>query len=121
MRDVAEPSTELRLGRDDADTDVSDHRGDVTGREDVARAEMGAGCNVSCYSAGVVDNDIGGETEHANIVHVRTTMCEHQASPAKTLKICVVEHSVNICSENLNILSSGSIKTCATWCLIHKT
>ena len=29
MHDVAGRSTELLFGRDDADTDVSDHRGDV--------------------------------------------------------------------------------------------
>ena len=43
MRDAAGRSTELLLGRDDADTDVSNHRGDVAGREDVARAEMDGG------------------------------------------------------------------------------
>ena len=47
MRDAAGRSTELLLGRDDADTDVSNHRGDVAGREDVARAEMDAGCDVN--------------------------------------------------------------------------
>ena len=36
MRDVAGWSAELLIGRKDAATDVSDHRGDVAGREDVA-------------------------------------------------------------------------------------
>ena len=58
MRDVAGRSTELLLGRDDAVTDVSDHRGVMAGREDVARAEMDARCDVSGYSAGVTDSGI---------------------------------------------------------------
>ena len=58
MRDIAGRSTESLLGRDDADTDVSDHRGDVAGREDVARAEMDARCDVSDYSARVTDSGI---------------------------------------------------------------
>ena len=58
MRDVAGHSTESLLGRDDADTDVSDHHGDVAGSEDVARAEMDARCDVSDYSAGVKDSGI---------------------------------------------------------------
>ena len=43
MRDVARRSTELLRVRDDADTDVSDHRGDEAGREDVAKVKMDAG------------------------------------------------------------------------------
>ena len=86
MRDVAGRSTELLLGRDDTDTGVSDHGGDVTGRDDVARTEMDARCDVSGYSASVTDSGSGGVTEHANIVHVRTTMCGSQTSPAKTHK-----------------------------------
>ncbi len=50
----------------------------------------------------------GGVTEHANIVHVRTTMCEPQSSPAKSVKVCVVEHSVKTSLANVNVLSSGS-------------
>ena len=34
--------TELLHGRDDADTDVSDHRGDETGRENVAKVKFDA-------------------------------------------------------------------------------
>ena len=51
MRYVAGRSIELLLRRDDADTDVSDHHDDVAGREDVARAEMDARCDVSGYRA----------------------------------------------------------------------
>ena len=58
MRDGARRSIELLLGRDDADTDVSDHRGDVAGREDVAKVNMDAGCDVSDYSASVIDDGI---------------------------------------------------------------
>ena len=56
MRDDARRSTELLLGRDDADTDVSDHRGDVARREDVSRPEMDAGCDVSSCCARVIDS-----------------------------------------------------------------
>ena len=58
MRDVAGRSTESLLGRDDIDTDVSDHRCDVAGREDVAKVNMDAGCDVSGYSASVIDGGI---------------------------------------------------------------
>ena len=53
----------------------------------------------------------GGVTEQANIMHVRTTMCGPQTSPAKTRsrrsKLRVVEHSVKTSSTNVNILDSG--------------
>ena len=71
MRDVAGRSTELLLGRDDVVTDVSDHRGDVAGREDVARVEMDARCDVSVYSAGVIDSGIWRSNR----------ACKHRASP----------------------------------------
>ena len=71
MRDVAGRSTELLFGRDDADTDVSDHRGDVAGREDVARAEMGARRDVSGYSAVVIDSGIWRSNR----------ACKHRACP----------------------------------------
>ena len=54
MRDVAGRSTELLLRRDDADTDVSDHRGDVAGHEEVAKVKMDAECDVSGYSTSVI-------------------------------------------------------------------
>ena len=68
MRDVAGRSTESLFGRDDADTD---HRGDVAGREDVARAEMDARCDVSDYSAGVIDRGIWRSNR----------ACKHRACP----------------------------------------
>ena len=71
MRDVVGRSTESLFGRDDADTDVSDHRGDVAGREDVARVEMDARCDVSDYSAGVTDSGIWRNTR----------ACKHRACP----------------------------------------
>ena len=71
MRDVAGRSTELLLGRDDADTDVSNYCGDVSGREDVARAEMDARCDVSDYSAGVIDSGIWRSNR----------ACKHRACP----------------------------------------
>ena len=80
MRDVIGRSTELLLCRDNADTDVSDHRGDVAGREDVARAEMDARCDVSGYSVNVINSGIWPSTEHETTLHVRTTMCELHTS-----------------------------------------
>ena len=71
MRDLAGRSTESLLGRDDADIDVSDHRGDVAEREDVARAEMDARCDVSDYSTGVTDSGIWRSTR----------ACKHRAFP----------------------------------------
>ena len=58
MRDIAGRSTELLFGREEANTDVSDHRGDVAGREDVAKVKMCAGYDVSGYSASVIDSGI---------------------------------------------------------------
>ena len=71
MRDVAGRSTELLLGRDDVVTDVSDHRRDVAGREDVARAEMDARCDVSGYSGSVIDSGIWRSNR----------ACKHRACP----------------------------------------
>ena len=51
-------STELLLGRDDADTDLSDYHGDVAGHEDVVKVKMNAGCDVSGYSGSVIDSGI---------------------------------------------------------------
>ena len=58
MRDVAGRLTELLPGRDDADADVSNHRGDEAGREDVGRVDMDARCDVSGYSATVIESGI---------------------------------------------------------------
>ena len=120
-RDVAGRSTELLLGRDDVVTDVSDHRGDVAGREDFAREEMDARCDVSGYSAGVTDAVYGGVTEPANIVHSVRRCADLRLHPRRRSNICVVEHSVNTSSANVNILSSGCIQTRARWWFIHQT
>ena len=58
-------------------TDFSDHRGDVAGREDVARAEMDAGCVVSGYSAGVIDSGIWRSNR----------ACKHRACPYDDVQI----------------------------------
>ena len=76
MRDVIGWSTELLLGRDNADTDVSDHHGDVAGREDVARPEMDAQCDVSGYFASVINSGIW----------PRNRACNHHACPYNDMR-----------------------------------
>ena len=71
MRDVAGRSTELLFGRDDVVTDVSDHHGDVAGREDVTKAEIDAICDVSGYFAGVIDSGVWRSNR----------ACKHRACP----------------------------------------
>ena len=88
MRHVAGRSTELLLGQDDADTDVSDHRGDVAGREGFAKAEMDARCDVSGYSDGVIDSGIwrSNRTCKHRACPYNDVRTSYHTSPAKTLK-----------------------------------
>ena len=121
MRDVAGRSIELLLGRDEADTDVSDHRGDEAGREDVAKVKVDAGCDVSGYSAGVTDSGIWRSNracKHRECAYIDVRTSDFTCEDAQN---GVVEHSVKTSSAHVNILSSGSIQTRAMWCFIHQT
>ena len=86
MRDLAGLSTESLLGRDDAELMFPTTAGTWHDAKTLPGQIWMRG-TTSVIILPVSQTAVyGGVTEHANIVHVRTTMCGRQTSPVKTLK-----------------------------------